>query len=264
MPVISAALCFLVAGGGGPGGGQVQQAVPVHALNHRQKQLRGALQTEDLNLFSAERRNAGFRHPNWFASDRADFLDLLRPIMDLPVVPIQREAVHGDNIDRVKDSIRTQELNEMRINGRDAAQDQRQLRIFAVDRLGRGDDHLSKHLPIRVQLEIPMGEIVWFIPKHHCFNHARTLQKLWATSYRVPANSWSKIYLLSSRVTWEGTQIQVSCSGCARISRPELRSMASMAPWFGIHQFVGSPAYFFSIKYMLGKSERLKISVFQK
>src|SRR3954469_4271186 len=72
--------------------------------------------------------------------------------------------------------------------------------------------------------------------------------------YRVPANSWSKRYFPSSLMTWEGAQIHVSGSGWETISRPELRNIPCIAPWLGIHQLVGSPAYFFSIKYMQGKS----------
>src|SRR5262245_8119310 len=86
-------------------------------------------------------------------------------------------------------------------------------------------------------------------------NHARTQS--------VPASSWSRMYF-PSFVTRAGRQIHVSVSGWASISRPELRNTASIPPWLGIHQFVGSPAYFFSMKYMHGKSGFLKMLVFQK
>src|SRR5262249_34998637 len=156
--------------------------------------------------------------------DGADLIDLFGPVVYLPVVPVEREAVHGNNVYCVKHAMRAQKLNEVGINGRDAAQHQRQLRIFAADRFGRGNEHLREQFPVRIKLEIPMGKVIGFVPKHYCFNHARTFAKMAGpTSYRVPANSWSKIYLPSSLVTWEGAQIQVSCSGCAWISRPELR-----------------------------------------
>src|SRR5579884_391413 len=147
----------------------------------------------------------------------------------------------------------------MRIDGRNPAQHDLHLRVNAANGPRPGDRQLGKHLPVRVDLEIPVRQVVWLVPQHHRFNHVLSRPKC----YSVPANSRSRMYC-PSRCTRLGSQTQVSVSGCATISSPELRSMASAAATFGIHQFVGSSAYLFSMKYIAGKSKLLKISLFQK
>src|SRR5579872_2917199 len=55
--------------------------------------------------------------------------------------------------------------------------------------------------------------------------------------YKTPVNSASSTNR-PLRMVFLGSQIQVSLSGCAMISVPELRSIASAAARLGIHQLV--------------------------
>src|SRR6516162_10647598 len=118
--------------------------------------------------------------------------------------------------------------------------------VLTANRPAGGNHHLREQFPVGINLEVPVGQIVRFVPQHYRFNHSSTLRKTMRT-YNVPASSWSRMYL-PSFFTCSGRQIHVSISGWDSISRPELRNIASMPPWLGIHQLVGSPAYFFSMK----------------
>jgi hypothetical protein len=62
------------------------------------EQLGGALQAESLDLLGAEGADADFRHPDRLVGDGADLVDLGRPVVDGPQVPVQREAVHGHHV----------------------------------------------------------------------------------------------------------------------------------------------------------------------
>ena len=68
------------------------------ALHAPGEQLRRALEAELLHLLGAERRDAHFRHPEGQLGDGADLVQLVRPLVDLPVVPVEREAVHRDDV----------------------------------------------------------------------------------------------------------------------------------------------------------------------
>ncbi len=94
--------------------------------------------------------------------------------MDLPVVPIQRKAVYGNNIHGIKNAMRSQQSNEVGINRRYAAQHHRKAWVLTTYALAGRDHHGGKELPVRITLKIPVGEIIWFIPQHDCFNHALT------------------------------------------------------------------------------------------
>ena len=76
MAIVRAAFSFFVARSGRPGGRQIKQAVPMHAVHNRQQQLSRALQAKDLDFFRAKRRNACFRDPDRPFGDGANFIDL--------------------------------------------------------------------------------------------------------------------------------------------------------------------------------------------
>ncbi len=171
MPVVSTALGLLMARGGLPLARQIQQAVPKNSLGAPQQQFRRALQTEDLDFIRPERRYADFRHPDGQRGHRPDFIQFLRPIVDLPMVPIQREAMHRHAVQMVEQAIALQQGNELRINGRDSAQDQGQRRAQFPDANGGHSRHLGELLPVRVHLEVPMRQVVRLVPQLDCFDH---------------------------------------------------------------------------------------------
>ena len=156
MAIVSAAFGFFMTGSGRPRRRQVKQAVPMHAVHDRQKQLSRTLKAKGLNFFSAKRRNTRLRDPDRLAGNGADFIDLFRPVPKLPVVPVERKAVYGDHIHGIQHAVRAEQLNKMRVNGRDAAQHYRQLRVLASNGLAGGYDHIGEPFPIGVELEIPM------------------------------------------------------------------------------------------------------------
>src|SRR5689334_23261835 len=87
------------------------------------------------------------------------------------MVPIEGKAVQSDEVYRVQHTVRSHQLDEMRIDGGDSAEHNRQVRIHPTDGFGSRDRHLGEHLPVGVDLEIPVGKIVRLIPEHYCFNH---------------------------------------------------------------------------------------------
>src|SRR6185437_1550218 len=139
--------------------------------------------------------------------------------------------------------MRPHELHEIGINGRNAAQHDFQLWIHAPDRLRRLDSHIGEHLPVAIYLEVPMRKVIGFVPEHYRFNHdsPRAHARHAAQIYKMPASSISRMYW-PWRATSRGTHNQVSGSGWAVISNPELRNIASAAPRLGSHQLVGSLA----------------------
>src|SRR5262249_52524099 len=97
---------------------------------------------------------------------------------------------------------------------------------FRENRAGRELRHLTERGPARVELEIPMRQVVRLVPKHHRFDH-------WDT-FAVVNESGSLRVRLSHTNT--------SASGCETIRKPEVRSIASTHARFGTNQLVWSPA----------------------
>src|SRR5256885_11986245 len=87
------------------------------------------------------------------------------------MVPVQRESMYRYDVHRVQDTMRSHQLNEFRINGRDSAEHNLQIRIYLAHGIRPKNGHFRKFVPMRIQFEIPMGEIVRLIPKHHRFDH---------------------------------------------------------------------------------------------
>ena len=79
---------------------------PGGTFHFAEQQFRCAFQSEDLHLVGAKRRRACLRHPDWLMRYRADLIDLLRPLIDLPVVPVEGKAVHCHHIDLVDQPVR--------------------------------------------------------------------------------------------------------------------------------------------------------------
>lgn len=95
MTVIRTSLTFLVTGRGLPFHGQIQQAVPKHPVRVANQQLTGPLNAESLHFIRTEGGYSHFRHPNGQIRYRSDFVQFLRPIVDLPMVPIQWKAMYS-------------------------------------------------------------------------------------------------------------------------------------------------------------------------
>ncbi len=136
MAVVGGTFGFFVAGLGGPGWRQVKEAVPVNALGIAAEQVNGAREAKRLHLFGAE---GGARHlgdPDGQAGDLARLGDLARPLGELPVVPIQREAVHADRVNEVHDAMCGHEAKEVRIAGGDATENDGKRRIRGANRDG--------------------------------------------------------------------------------------------------------------------------------
>src|SRR5205085_11860950 len=104
--------------------------------------------------------------------------NLFRPLMDVPMVPIKGEAVHCDHVDGVQHSIRTEQGYKVGIDGRDATQGNTQRRIFTTDRRSCSHHHLSEDLPVGIELEVPVRQVVRLVPEHYRFYHASS-QKLY-------------------------------------------------------------------------------------
>ena len=55
-----------------------------------------------------------------------DLGEPLGPLLELPVVPVEGKAVHGDRVDRVEDSLVAHAAEEERVDRRHAPEDARQ------------------------------------------------------------------------------------------------------------------------------------------
>ena len=144
----------------------------MHAIHQRQQQFRGFLQTKELYFLGAERGSPRFAHPDRLAAyDGANLLQLLRPFGDVPMIPIERKAMDSDNIHRLQHAVSGEQFNKSRVNGRNAAENNLDVRIRLSDCLRSGMNEGSKLLPLRVQVEVPVRQIIRLVPQHHGFNH---------------------------------------------------------------------------------------------
>src|SRR6188768_490986 len=94
----------------------------MHALHPPAQELCRPLQAELLHLFGAESRHAYFRDPNWLVGDAAYVLHARRPLVDWPVVPIEREAVRGHDVDFVEHPLRPHIFEKSWVNRRNSAE----------------------------------------------------------------------------------------------------------------------------------------------
>lgn len=92
VAVVGRALGLAVPGRGWPGLGQVVQPVPVDARS-AQERLGGPLQPELLDLLGTEGRDSHLRHPDGQVGERLDLGQPIRPLIDLPVVPVEGEGL---------------------------------------------------------------------------------------------------------------------------------------------------------------------------
>src|SRR5258708_5444168 len=75
-----------------------------------------------LNLLSPEAGDADLAHPDGQIRDRADFIDLGRPIIQLPEIPIEWKAVHGHDIHMVEQAFALHVPDELRVDRRNPSQ----------------------------------------------------------------------------------------------------------------------------------------------
>ena len=84
--------------------------------------------------------------------------------MDAPVIPVQGEAVYCYDVHRVEHTVRAHQLDEVGVDGRNAAQHQRQSGLLTAYRVAGRNYHLREPRPVGIEFEIPMGEVIGLIP----------------------------------------------------------------------------------------------------
>ena len=161
-----------MAGGRVPALRQVEQAVPENARHPADQQLGGAVDAEDLHFFRSERSHTHLGHPDRLAlRNGLDLGDLGRPLVDLPQVPVQREAMHRQRVDRRKDAMRLDLAHPVRIDGRHAAENARDVRIHRGDGVAGADHAIGEQGPFGIEGEIPVRLVVRLVPEHGGFDH---------------------------------------------------------------------------------------------
>src|SRR4051812_31470054 len=80
------------------------------------EELYGPLQSPVLNFFRAKRRHPDLGHPHRNINHGFDFGDLVRPLLDLPEIPIERKTMHRDGIEMLEHAIRLHAVHESRID----------------------------------------------------------------------------------------------------------------------------------------------------
>jgi hypothetical protein len=143
------------------------------------------------------------------------------------VVPVEREAVQRDGIDLVEDALPLHVVDELRIDGRDAAQHARETAALGADGLARALDHVAEARPVGIDLEVPVRLVVGLVPEHDGFDHGSL-----GASRRVGG-----LCLCRDGCVPADEDLGL---GVRQRREPALRSMASRQARFGIHQFVGS------------------------
>src|ERR1051325_2406253 len=159
-------------GRGRPCPRQIVKRIPMDSRNATNKQFRCSTQTKFLNFFRAEAAYTNFGNPYRQISDSLNLTDSIRPFVDRPVIPIQRETMESDHFEVIEYAEALHARNEFGIDWRNPAEDPRHVWIHFCNRICRRDRHVRKHSPFRVNFEIPVGFVVGFIPNHHCFNHS--------------------------------------------------------------------------------------------
>src|SRR3982750_2186540 len=99
-----------------PGTRQIEEAVPVYPGPTSRQELRRPLQPERLHLVRAEGRYADFRDPDRQIGDRANLVDLRRPVVDLPVIPVEWKPVDRPRIDAIEHALIAHVRDEVRID----------------------------------------------------------------------------------------------------------------------------------------------------
>ncbi len=135
------------------------------------EQFGGALQTKDLDLVRAKGGDADLGDPDGEVGYGADFGELFGPVINLPVVPIERETMNGDCIEVFEQAVALEELDESGINGRYPAEHHGQLWADLSNGDGGETSHFGKLFPAGVLMEIPMRQVVRFVPEFDCFDH---------------------------------------------------------------------------------------------
>ena len=96
MPVVRRPFGLFVPRFSGPGGRQVKKRVPVNPFDLRLlQQLDRALHAKILNFLRAKGGAPNLGHPNRLAGNLGGFGDAVRPLVDVPMVPVQRKAVNA-------------------------------------------------------------------------------------------------------------------------------------------------------------------------
>ena len=142
-----------------------------------EEELGGAAEAEFLHLLGAEGRDPHLGHPDRQVGQRLDLGQPLGPLVDLPVVPVEREAVHGDGVDVVEHPLLFHVEDELGVDRRDPAQDAGERAVLPPHGLPRENGHAGEHLPLGVDLEVPVGLVVRLVPQLHGLDHTITSRR---------------------------------------------------------------------------------------
>ena len=74
------------------------QPLPKEPLSAADQQIRGPRESEHLYFLGAESRDANLRHPHGKLGNGLDFGEFGGPFVNRPVIPVHREAMHGQNV----------------------------------------------------------------------------------------------------------------------------------------------------------------------
>ena len=89
----------------------------------------------------------------------------------MPPVPIEREAVDGDNVYGITDAPPKEVADEQRVDRRNTTQHARQARRHTRQTLAGQADHFREQGPLRVLVAVPVRQVVRFVPQHHRLDH---------------------------------------------------------------------------------------------
>jgi hypothetical protein len=94
-----------------------------------------------------------------------------RPLVDVPVVPVEREAVHGHHVDEVDEAVAADEVEPPRVDRRHAPEHDRQAGRERPDAPRRAAGHGAELLPPGSTWKVPVRLVVRLVPELDGFDH---------------------------------------------------------------------------------------------
>src|SRR5262249_61201815 len=109
-------------GRGRPSTRQVIQTVPVDPLRTPAQELSRPLQAELLDLLGSERGGAYLRDPHGEVGYGLNLSKLVGPLIDVPMIPVQREPIHRDDVQAIQNTLPPPVRNKQRADVGDTPQ----------------------------------------------------------------------------------------------------------------------------------------------
>jgi hypothetical protein len=101
-----------------------------------------------------------------------DILQPCRPFIDLPEIPVEREAVHRYCVDLVKNALPFEVADEVNVDRRHSAENPHQARTRGGNSFACRYRQFGESREVGIDLRIPVRFVVRLVPYLHRFDHS--------------------------------------------------------------------------------------------